>query len=229
MIIIPILLILIIMSIFFIKPYIKMGKFMNGKRTYLFLTGYVTVLFIGTLVFVFGHSPQTSLGRDPGNPLEVDKAFDSFFEIADGERSIGTIEQYKKQESEYPFHDDQLKIKYDQPGYLAAMVIVDKTKNLEGMIQVSYYRAPTYAGNMELTSYLKSPDVQVQNEVLTLKEYPNDITVINFEDEFTLRQFSKSSFPSPLNDNIEIGPELIYIQVPEHVEIVSDEYVDILQ
>lgn len=106
------------------------------------------------------------------------------------------------------------------------MVFIEKDPSVEGKVEVTHYSTYSYIDNIDITSRIKSPDIEINGT--TLKIFPLDpvsIKLIKYKNAFPFTQFTEDEEQFTSGYGMMQGLEFIYITVPADTEVSGGGYV----
>ncbi|MBY7142134.1 hypothetical protein KFZ56_03315 [Virgibacillus sp. NKC19-3] len=188
-----------------------------GKGVFWGLCIYVITLLMAMLVFFF-------------LPIENDTAEDESGEAVDSPILYQAVqngnmdeidEDYVRGAWNYTFEEDTLDIEAPGNDVNPINIFVEQIDDLTHEVEVVSYQTPTFMNGVNVTNDIPTPEAALVADVLTVrKPEPQDVHFSVFKSEFPIRQFSGDSLFGQRTNHI--SNELIYIRVPERVDVTID-------
>lgn len=204
---------------------IKGNKYINSKRMYWLLGGYVIFLLLATALFftIPIHSNTNQVEEiDFGNSFSLEYMIPE--ELLDGASA------YIVSEDEFPYEKGELilqLINTDDEYYGVYQVLVEKKELADQIIEVVVYQTPTYINGWDITEYIDPIQVDLSSNALLINSVRREFSYASFKTEFPFTQFEEDHEPW-FTESIVTGQQLLFLRVPKDLELISDEDVEII-
>jgi hypothetical protein len=222
--------IIIIIILWFVTMRKRMaGKSLTWRQSMFIFIAYVTVLLITTIVSLFIPSSEVNTIEDPH---WVEDWNDSLYMKAmQGEFSSIAASKMSKV-WEFPYTEDIITL---DSGYYEDGILIEKTSDLNGQIEVYYIKdwhaLEVNSVTIDVSEYTPDMNVEITSNTLQFVS-PELMPTIHlaFKDlAFPMKQMiSESQFGSGFSSS---GSRFFYIRVPQNliVEFPNDMYVDYVE
>ncbi|MFC4024846.1 hypothetical protein ACFOUV_13670 [Oceanobacillus longus] len=187
-----------------------------AKKGYWLLGGYVLLLLLSVGVYYLIPVPQED---SEGEPEDIHTAKLQGV-IYDG-IPIESIRQYLDKEWEFPSNQESIHIGYQGNIDHSIQIAVERSGNTDS-IEASFYQTPVYIMNTKITESLQPVNVEFFSGNLMV-ETPESMYLefSTYAKEFPVKQFT-GQLKDDWWDDVEISEQLLYLKVPENIEISSD-------
>lgn len=206
------------------RPYAVIPKVLYGKRVRWTVIGYVVALLVITGVFyVFPKTNSFGVIAEEDD-IKTWEISDNLYEAASAGNIPEEYEQYIEQREEVEISDESLNVNYVN-GESLSIFIKEKDTN-DDLVDVTLYRTPTTVGDVVIDDEIPSVQMETGSNELTFSapEYP-EVKLISYQKEFPIIQFTDEN--SWMNEDTQMGSNLVYMEVPENIKLDYPEYMDV--
>lgn len=222
-----IMLILIGLIVFSINRVVsRRNKYINSKRIYWMLGGYVVVLLISTILSFTIPTNQDIVFF--GGYFDLD--FHPNLEHITSQSSLDEASVYIVNKSEFSYEKDELNIQLnasDDQYYDVYQILVEKKDKADQVIEAVVYQTPTFINHWKITEYLDPIQVDLTLSTLLIDNIWTEFSYASFKTEFPFRQFEEER-QLWFEEDMVYGQQLLFLRVPKDVEIIEKENVDVV-
>lgn len=216
-------------------------NFLNDRKAYMLLGGYIVILLIAVVLFFLDPFPAKSTFD---KEVDMDKMMRSYAILNDvvyDGKSIDIFDDYIENKWEFEFKENQFSIQQENDSYM--YIIIDEKEEDDGIIEVTTYRTPTIVEGIDITDQLDPVGVTFSSNTLQIMPAYNRFKFVTFEQEFTSKQFSPHESELSEGDfwgmdgaegydmeqsyydrTVHSGEDLLYIRIPKGIKVnESDE------
>lgn len=196
-------------------------------RTRWILVGYLFILLVGMLMYLFIPNHKITTQTINANHMEqIAQENHEFYNAA----LNGDFQQLKSVRSmgqqTFAFQGEQLTIKASNQVYQDIWIFIERKDTNDNLIELEEYATRTLYNGIEFTDHISEVNLRLQEEQLWLEKPSKlDYKFIEFRKEFTLTQFtSKKPTVDSADSNFTIGHNIIYLKVPQKLKIIDESY-----
>jgi hypothetical protein len=193
------------------------------RLSYYLLAGYGLILLI--CVIVYFSSINSGISTKEVDEVHID---DQYYEkIIQGKAD--ELEGYMvKDEWRLTYSDETLHIKSYNTVFVNSFITVEESQELTNEIVASYYTPLAVYDGIDYTEKVDNITIELTEDNLILsKAEPFNLRLYKFSPEFTISQFTDSTYMDDYDPDYNGGISLIRIQVPEGVIVTNDETIDV--
>ncbi|MEC5425472.1 hypothetical protein QGM71_18485 [Virgibacillus sp. C22-A2] len=208
--------ILIFVVIYLISNLLKRQINNYGKSIKWMLFVYIGILLISMVTYYLLPIDSKLVKEESGDSEVVPDLYNYRDKIEEIDKS------YIKKKWKMEYQNDEIDIKAPENDVNGTSIRVHSTSELESEIEVIYYQTPTNIKGVDVTKHAPVPNVVISSDALTIynsEQVDLEFTMLSLELPFSqfTREAGDSSWMS--GSGVEHGAELIYIRVPETVEL----------
>ncbi|MBN8235865.1 hypothetical protein JF544_11430 [Halobacillus kuroshimensis] len=193
----------------------------QGKTGLWMLGGYFVLLLVSMIVSTFLPSETTASMNEESTHSKNRSEISIPMLIAEGKVDEVNKDTLVKEWS-FELQDHSLTLEAYVENEGGPGIFIEKTSDLTGKIQASYYRSPIYVDGLKVQEEFKPTLVMNQQTLTVSVENPVDVHYQMFTSEFPFTQFSQNPGGREWGSRIEWGEEAVYIRVPEETEIIGE-------
>ncbi|OCA85733.1 hypothetical protein A8F94_12730 [Bacillus sp. FJAT-27225] len=196
-------------------------RIIHFKITHWFLIVYVGILTLATVIAPFLR--DVPLEEKRVRNIQADKAhFDLYEKLRYGKLEQIDKEQIIKHETIENYQYDTLNIPTTIEG---ASIFIEKTDRQGNKIEVYTFNGTLIVDDWDFTSSLQSASFTLQEDRLKLQNTNQAIYLSIVNNGFPARQFTNERY---MNHSIMSSNFIFYLKVPRSVDIIADDYPEII-
>jgi hypothetical protein len=198
----------------------KQSQWFSGSSTKWFIAGYA--LFLLASVLIYQLIPKTDEVLEPEITQEEMNQFYNDFHNAAIKGELDSLEgSIKTAEWVFDYDQPKLHLRTKYSNHISVSVVTERKSTNDGTIEAYYYTGVSTAGNIDISNAVSRVDLELDGSTLELMR-PEVVErhFAQFIQEFTITQFSEQK---RLNNghHTHIAPEVLYLKIPEELEIVD--------
>ncbi|WP_243292268.1 hypothetical protein [Bacillus sp. FJAT-47783] len=145
---------------------------------------------------------------------------DHFRDVMINQKRMDLHKRYLKEKIDVPYNEDKLSIVVQNVDGTIP-IFVERKESDERTISAYVYETKTLIDNIDISKQMKPIHVSLLEDELTI-QFPNQSTYnfAQFRNEFTITQFTNNLY---FHRDIEFAAQLVYLQIPRDIEILSDD------
>ncbi|MUK89395.1 hypothetical protein GMD78_13585 [Ornithinibacillus sp. L9] len=193
-------------------------KILSGQKAQWLLFGYFIILVVSFGIYLF--IPKGA----PPSSEEQYKGPDLYLNAMEG--NVSNIDsKYVERTWEFPMEEPELNVELDYIISDGPPVFVEEA-DIDSL-EVILYKTPTIInGGIDITDRIPNASVQLtgSNKLQLYNPNPIEIEYSGYVPEFTLTQFKQgvSNSLRITGTFISFGDQILYIRVPQHIEVNTD-------
>lgn len=220
-----IMLVLIGLIVFSINRVVsRRNKYINSKRIYWMLGGYVVVLLVATALFF-----RIPIDQDISFEGHIDLNISPNLEHITSQYLLDDAITYIVNEKEFPYEENELNIQVDTSNgrYNSMRILVERKDEADQMIEATVYQTPTFINHLNITEYINPIQVDLTLSALLIDGIWTELSYASFRTGFPFRQFKENRLLW-FDEDLIYGQQLLFLRVPKNVEIIEKENVDVV-
>lgn len=205
-------------------------KFITSNQVYVILSGYFILLLVSLGIFIVSPYPESSVLNEKLDTENIPGMYSMFYDVTEEGIPIDEFEDYKENEWEFEFSGETLQLQFSGDETYDLPIIIQRKGLIDETVEVVVYSSPSSVGDIDLSSMIRPSEVRfLGGNMLEINEPSNSIDVVSFKQEFIFNQFSKDANEDGMffGPRIEIGDSLVYIRIPNGVQIDAVDYLEI--
>lgn len=205
-------------------------KFITSNQVYVILSGYFILLLVSLGIFIVSPYPESSVLSEKLDTENIPGMYSMYYDVTEEGIPIDEFEDYKESEWEFEFSGETLQLQFSGDETYDLPIIIQRKGLMDETLEVVVYSSPSSVGDIDLSSMIRPSEVRLLGgNVLEINEPSNSIDVVSFKQEFIFNQFSKDANEDEVffGPRIEIGESLVYIRIPNGVQIDAVDYLEI--
>src|SRR5690625_4610314 len=220
-----IMLVLIGLVVFSINRVVsRRNKYINRKRIYWMLGVYVVVLLVTTALFF-------------RIPTDQDIFFEGYIDLNTSPNLDHITSQYLLDEAsayivsekEFRYEKDELNIQVNTSNgrYDSMRILVERKDEADQMVEATVYQTPTFINHLNISEYIDPIQVDLTLSTLLIDGIWTELSYASFRTGFPFRQFEENR-QLWFDEDMIYGQQLLFLRVPQDVEIIEKENVDVV-
>jgi hypothetical protein len=218
--------VIIIIATSAVRAAMQKATFINPRSIRWILLGYIVLLMVSVVVsYTIPQDDEKVIG--PGTSIEDAENFVQNFHEAISRGNLSKVEGiFTINDWSFPLHESGLHFKLNQEDQSGMRLLIERKADNDGKVEVFHYTTPYIVQGIDVSEYLvNSPKVELENGVLSItRPERSQIRLARFHREFTITQFTGENIFSDDYYGL-IGESVLYVKVPEIVQITADEYI----
>ncbi|RKQ33279.1 hypothetical protein [Oceanobacillus halophilus] len=219
--VLPIILLLVFIGVLFL--FSKFIERINnrGKNVKRMLLSYVMILVLATAVYFLLPLDKSIVSDESIDP---DTAPSLFHHL-----NLETLDEVDssliRKSWEFDINSDKLQVHFTENDWGSNVPIyLDQVEDLDEKVEAIFYQSPTFVEGVNVADFTALPDIDFSSNTLRIREPAyEDLEFITFKTEFPVRQFTGEKL---IEEGFFHGDELIYIRVPEGIDLDIDEEIN---
>lgn len=199
-------------------------KYVNSKKVYWLLGGYVVVLTFSTaLFFTIPIHPNTNFEKN----MELEQNHN--LELITSQDLLDEASGYmiSKKEISYEKNELDLQVNSYSDQHASIQILVDKKDETDQIIEATVYQTPTYINDWNITEYMDPIQVDLSLDTLLIDGIETEFSYVSFKTEFPFTQF-EANRQKWFEENVIYGQQLLLLRIPKDVELIAKEDIDII-
>lgn len=217
---IPQIITLLIICLIIISVFYLLSKIRIKKLGYWLLGGYMAVLLLSVIVYLF---ISTDWSPTESELVDEEVKIDLLHEVAYSGESVQEYEQYKKESWAFDVAGlGQLNV-YNEEMLDYSIPIVIETISNETNLKAEFYEVDPIVGMEATNKQTASVKLTMESDklIIALPE-PSYYEYAQVAKDFPFTQFGNSVPQRRFHDSIYSGSQMIYLKVPENLELQFD-------
>lgn len=204
------------------KSALREKRYINGKRVYWIVGGYVAVLLIAMGVFFIVPMASKSI---PSGTVDRENTPNLYIFEQTG-KSIDTLSDFMVDQQAFTHQHDELQINWQIAGdsYFHYPVLIERTN--DDQVEVMIYQTPIIIDGMDITKYVDQVEVKRSSDTLKIIPKKVDLSIASFQTGFPFRQFDKDREPWFEEDD-QLGAQLLYFRIPDDIQLHVEEEIEV--
>ncbi|OEH85077.1 hypothetical protein BHU72_05555 [Desulfuribacillus stibiiarsenatis] len=214
---------IILMAILIRSGVSFVSKHIKYPRMRWVLSIYLGVLILSVGVFYFlpadHFSEDSVLDKLTGDMIGY-PAYPDYYDLAKRDVLNETNDVFLQGEWSFDISGDKLEILTHDGNYYHALVIAERTQELEGKIEVKSYKTPHMVGTVDITDKIIPPMIDLKSQQIIISFERVKMEFAAFKKDFTVTQFQETVYRDHTRGFSHMsGPMLLYLRIPPTMEL----------